>query len=369
MSERLSAAEWQETTEWPPKEVIRAQDVATRSIAAQAERELMRDARTRQTEDANAKAKSTSDITSRLLGKLQSSPSTDNTDDEPASPAVVRAVGTAAVVSIAAVTFAVGGVADALALALSPMVLLVGTLLAAVAYFGRNHFSKLSFLTKTKMTVESVELIRPGLVAVHVEAENIEDFGVQPGQLAEWSFMDGSKTIGSSNGYLSCVPRDGMFRIMFLVDDAASNALRIIPTGSKVVAKAAEGLSADLGHKRKSLLIAGGEGIIPMRALFEAVPGQVTLLYREGRRTDVLLLDELKQIGQYRKARMNIIVGAPNKFPPGRQPLCTEHLAAVAPDIRKIDVYVAGSDRLVSGVVRNLRELGVPKQQIHVERI
>ena len=365
MSERLSTADLEQTTEWPPKSVVEATRASTVPVAMRAERELRREARERQEQDATRQASSNTETISRLLGKLQSGDS----EAPVISDTTVKTVTVAGVVGVAGFTFAVGGVADALALVFQPGLLTLLTFISVAAYFGRHKLAALGVFKRCKMQVDAVELLRPGLVAIHIAGEQLEELQIAPGQLAEWHFAEGTKSLGSSVGYLSCVPRDGTFRVMFLVDDRASSELRLIPKGAKVTAKAPVGLSADLGSKKRSLLIAGGEGIIPIRALFESVPGNVTLLYREGRRSDVLLVDELKQIGQFRKAKMNIIVGSPNRFPAGRQPLCAAHLASAVPDIRARDVYIAGSDRLVSGVVRNLRQLGVPKNQIHVERI
>src|SRR5207247_1974593 len=67
-------------------------------------------------------------------------------------------------------------------------------------------------------------------------------------------------------------------------------------------------------RRRKVLLIAGGVGITPLRALFEtlpAQPGDVTLLYRVNKQDDLLLRDELDDIADQRGSRVHYVIGPP----------------------------------------------------------
>jgi len=53
---------------------------------------------------------------------------------------------------------------------------------------------------------------------------------------------------------------------------------------------------AATGSGRRVLLLAGGVGITPLRALFAALPGQVTLIYRASSERDLVFRDELDRI-------------------------------------------------------------------------
>ena len=48
--------------------------------------------------------------------------------------------------------------------------------------------------------------------------------------------------------------------------------------------------------------------------------------------------------------------------------LAPRELAALVPDIADRDVFLCGPPPMMNAVLRNLRELGVPKPQIHFER-
>ncbi len=72
-------------------------------------------------------------------------------------------------------------------------------------------------------------------------------------------------------------------------------------------------VTAERRTRRDVLLVAGGVGITPLRALFETVPlapGQdLLLLYRARDIADVLFRDELDRIAWHRGARVHYLLG------------------------------------------------------------
>jgi RNA polymerase sigma-B factor len=93
--------------------------------------------------------------------------------------------------------------------------------------------------------------------------------------------------------------------------------------------------------RRDVLLIAGGVGITPMRALFETLPlapGQdLTLLYRARNPEDLVFRHELDQVARYRGARVHYLLGA--------DPGCLSAPAPLRlfPNLTQRDVYLCGS--------------------------
>jgi ferredoxin-NADP reductase len=120
--------------------------------------------------------------------------------------------------------------------------------------------------------------------------------------------------------------------------------------------------------RRKVLLIAGGIGITPVRALFESLSGgphDITLLYRVRREADVVFRDELAALSRQRGARLLIVAGRRQDL--GWDPLSTEAITSTVPDVRAHDVYICGPDRMTASVVRSLRAAHVPRRRIHHE--
>ena len=119
------------------------------------------------------------------------------------------------------------------------------------------------------------------------------------------------------------------------------------------------------------LLIAGGIGITPLRALFEVLPvrrGDMALLYRAPSNASVVLKRELTRIAEARGADLNFVTGSRDQFTFNDDPLSPGGLWAAYPDVRERDIYLCGSPRMMATVEKSLRDIGVPKQQIHLER-
>jgi ferredoxin-NADP reductase len=120
--------------------------------------------------------------------------------------------------------------------------------------------------------------------------------------------------------------------------------------------------------QRKVLLIAGGIGITPLRALFESLPGQagdIRLLYRTSHESAVVFGDELLDIARTRGAKLHVVTGSRTQL--GYDPLSAAALVANVPDLPTHDVYLCGPEPMQQAVVAALRAAKVPRRQIHHE--
>ncbi|HEX3829207.1 MAG TPA: hypothetical protein VHV82_18245 [Sporichthyaceae bacterium] len=118
------------------------------------------------------------------------------------------------------------------------------------------------------------------------------------------------------------------------------------------------------------MLIAGGIGITPMRALFEALPadgGRLVLLHRAAREQDLVLRAELEELAERRGGTVHYPLGRRGTNPHD-EPLGPTALARLIPDIAERDVFVCGPPAMMRAVARTARTLGVPRRSIHRER-
>ncbi|MFE3491622.1 ferric reductase-like transmembrane domain-containing protein [Streptomyces sp. NPDC059175] len=219
-----------------------------------------------------------------------------------------------------------------------------------------------------RMRVESVVEEAPGVVSVLITGQRLHRLGAEAGQFFRWRFLTPGLRWSSNPYSLSAPPRPDLLRITVKAAGKHSLALSRLEPGTRVWAEGPYGaMTAGRRSQNKVLLIAGGAGITPMRALFETLPGgpgDLTLLYRASRTEDLALWAELQQIADERDANLMYAVNGPDG---ARPEITTERLKEVLPDIDQHDVYLCGPPGLAEESYNALRAAGVPSRRIHHE--
>ncbi|MER6684238.1 ferredoxin reductase family protein [Streptomyces olivaceoviridis] len=217
-----------------------------------------------------------------------------------------------------------------------------------------------------RLRVDSVHQEAPGVYSVVVRGRRLDELGVRPGEFFRWRFLaEGMR--GTSTPYsLSAPPRPDLLRITVKALGDHSAAVSLLRPGTRVWAEGPYGaLTADRAAGRHSLLIAAGVGVTPLRALFETLPGEVTLLYRARSAEDLALGGELEAIARWRGGRVLYALNGPDGE---RPPLTAESLRATFPGLaRDYDVFLCGPHGFAQDVYRALRTAGVADRRIHHE--
>ena len=115
------------------------------------------------------------------------------------------------------------------------------------------------------------------------------------------------------------------------------------------------------------LLVAGGIGITPVRALLEEMEGDVIALYRVVSDADLVFRDELDRLAAERGFTLHYVVGD-HSSPEGRELLSPKHLKELVPDVVDREVYLCGPIAMIEVLQSELRRAGVPRRHLHVER-
>ncbi|MFE5374327.1 ferredoxin reductase family protein [Streptomyces mirabilis] len=219
-----------------------------------------------------------------------------------------------------------------------------------------------------KLRVESVYREAPGVFSIVVRGERLDELNAQAGQFFRWRFLSDGMRWTSTPYSLSAPPRPDLMRITVKALGDHSAAVGLLRPGTRVWAEGPYGaLTAERHTGRKALLIAGGVGITPLRALFETLPGgpgDVTLLYRASTAEDLALGAELEAIARWRGARVLYAVNGAD----GTRPRFTaESLRASVPGLAGHDVYLCGPPAMARDLYGALRAAGVPDRRIHHE--
>src|SRR3954452_4356209 len=222
---------------------------------------------------------------------------------------------------------------------------------------------------RQRLRVESVRREAPDTVSVVVSGPRGHELAAQPGQFLRWRFLTRELWWASNPYSLSAAPLPDRLRITVkTLGDHSAKIGRLRP-GTRVIAEGPYGaLTPARRKRRKVLMIAGGVGVTPLRALFQALPaerGDLTLVYRASSAVDVVFRDELEAIASARGARLHIVTGHRRDL--GSDPLSANALTRNVPDLRAHDVFVCGPAGMTAGVVRALRSARVPRHQIHSE--
>lgn len=209
----------------------------------------------------------------------------------------------------------------------------------------------------------------PGTISVVIAGRHLDELRVESGQFFRWRFLTRDLWWAANPYSLSAPVQSNRMRITIKGLGDHSQNLRHLQPGTRVFAEGPYGaFTGRRRRQRKVLLIAGGVGITPVRALFQSLPaghGDLTLLYRVSQPEDVIFRDELQAIATARGARLHIVSGRRTDLP--GDPLSAATLMTNVPHLRSHDVYVCGPEGMTTSTVSALRRAGVPSRQIHHE--
>lgn len=221
-----------------------------------------------------------------------------------------------------------------------------------------------------RLRVANIVAEGPGAVSVYVTGRHLDELGAQPGQFFLWRFLAGDGWWKAHPFSLSAAPNGRFLR--FTVNgtgDGTEDVRRLVP-GTRVFAEGPYGaFTGDDPTTRAILMIAGGMGIAPLRALLEGMPakhGAITLVYRASDKQDVVFADELESLSRARGARLHYLIG--RRAVLRRDPLDARNLRSIVPDIGSREIYICGPTGMIRTVRESLRRLRIPGSQIHEEQ-
>jgi predicted ferric reductase len=205
------------------------------------------------------------------------------------------------------------------------------------------------------------------MVSIYITGRRIEDLDVRAGQFFRWRFMARGCWWQAHPFSLSAAPNGRWLRLTVkVVGDHTSDLAHLRP-GVRIFAEGPWGIfTAERRRHPGALLIAGGSGIAPIRALLEELPAGTIVLYRARSMDEVIFKDELEWLARQRRAHLWYVLGGRDDEGP-RRAFSARGMRELAPDVRRRDVYLCGPAGLVDASRDALRRLRVSSRQIHMD--
>ena len=217
-----------------------------------------------------------------------------------------------------------------------------------------------------KLRVARVTVEAPGIISIHISGRNLNKLKAEGGQFFNWRFLDGSRWYESHPFSLSAAPTANEMR--FTVKDLGdhSRSLISVKPGVRVMIEGPYGtFTKHQSHKsRPILLIGGGVGITPIRALLEELPANrdISLIYRTSNEEGLIFLDEITDLAKRKNVRLHVLPGSRRLYP-----LDSTHLLKLVPNVQESEIYICGPTSLTELIRATARELGMPKNRVHSE--
>jgi predicted ferric reductase len=221
-----------------------------------------------------------------------------------------------------------------------------------------------------RLRVSDIVTEAPGVVSIYVSGRDLDRLAVRSGQYFVWRFLTRDGWWRGHPFSISAAPNGTWLRITIKDLGDWSRTIQGISVGTRIFIEGPYGVLTGARRTRlKTLLVAGGIGITPLRALLEALPakpGDLTLLYRVREARDIVFRSELDALARSRGARVHYLLGG--RDGPLGDPLDAGAIERLVPDVRHRDVFLCGPVPMMQRVEASLRKLGLPSGQIHAER-
>jgi predicted ferric reductase len=217
------------------------------------------------------------------------------------------------------------------------------------------------------LKVEKIVIEGPNMVSVIMRGRDLDKLGAQGGQFFGWRFIAKGHALASHPYSLSAAPTAHYLRITVKDLGDHSRSLADLKPGTRVFLEGPYGaFTAGRASRKHVVLVGGGVGITPIRALMEEFRAgvQLDVIFRASNAEDLVLREEMDYLAAKSEGsiRIHYLVGS-RKI----HPMDAKSLEALVPRFADSDIYICGPAPLVEAVRTAAKELGVPKNRFHDE--
>jgi predicted ferric reductase len=225
--------------------------------------------------------------------------------------------------------------------------------------------------SRHRFRVQRVVREAPNVVSIHVTGRDLAGFQVRAGQFLLWRFLDRRRWWEAHPFSISRLPDGRSLRLTVKSSGDFTARVSTIRPGTPVLVEGPFGdFTADRCLRPKALLVGGGIGITPIRALAEDLTARgvdVMLLHRCRAPRDAVFGRELERAVGSTGLRFRHLTNKEAPGGSGRNWFHPQVLHDMVPDIREREVYVCGPRSMARDVLRSLAALAVSSRQVHTE--
>ena len=217
------------------------------------------------------------------------------------------------------------------------------------------------------LKVDRVIVEAPGVVSVVIRGRALGKLRAQGGQFFNWRFAQKGHFLLQHPYSLSAAPKDKFLRITVKDLGDHSRDLINLKAGTRVFMEGPYGaFTANRATRKHVVLVAGGVGITPIRAIAEEFGDSVRIdiLYRVSKESELVLRKELDYMADRSAGSIKVhyLVGSRNQHP-----MSANYIQKYVPYFADSDVYVCGPEGMVDAVRNAAKQVGVPKNRFHDE--
>lgn len=218
-----------------------------------------------------------------------------------------------------------------------------------------------------RFRVTRVEEVGPDAMSVYITGRRVAELGAEAGQYFRWRFMSRSLWYQAHPFSLSAAPNANTLRLTFKCVGGYTTLLkRRLRPGVRVLLDGPYGaFTGVLRRQHGVVMIGGGIGVTPLRAIVETMHGRrhdIVFIQRASTVGDLILTRELEALNAVGRIIYIPAIGSRRN-----DPLSAERLLDLIPDLGDREVFICGSVGMAAAAVRSLRGAGVRRGRIHTE--
>ncbi len=210
------------------------------------------------------------------------------------------------------------------------------------------------------------------VTSVYIAGRRLDVFKIKPGQFMFFRFLTKGRWWQAHPFSLSFVPDGRRLRISVKSLGDFTEKIKFLKPGTKVIIDGPYGIfTADASASEKILLIAGGIGITPLRALFEQMlrlKKNVVMLFGNKTKADVTFRQELEGLVRKLNGRVVHILSGQADYQGETGQIDAGKIGRLVPDWKERDVYVCGPVGMMDAVIGDLKKSGIDPSRLHFEK-